>query len=104
MSKLEFVHTTYIETSAEKLWQALTDGDFTEHYWFGYRATSDWKPGSPYKFTRENAPSVEGKVIAFDPPKRLVYSWDACSPDAKHERPSRVPFDLEPRGNVIKLT
>ena len=43
-------------------------------------------------------------MIAFDPPKRLVYSWDACSPDAKHERPSRVTFDLEPRGNVIKLT
>jgi hypothetical protein len=34
MSKPEFVYTTYIETSAERLWQALTDGDFTERYWF----------------------------------------------------------------------
>ena len=37
MSKPEFVYTTYIETTAEKLWQALTDGDFTERYWFGKR-------------------------------------------------------------------
>ena len=35
MSKPEFVYVTYIETTPEKLWQALTDGDFTERYWFG---------------------------------------------------------------------
>lgn len=47
MSKPEFVYTTYIETSAEKLWHALTDGDFTERYWFGHRVTSDWKVDRP---------------------------------------------------------
>ena len=45
MSKPEFVYTTYIETTAEKLWHALTDGDFTERYWFGHRVASDWKVG-----------------------------------------------------------
>lgn len=104
MSKPEFVYTTYIETSVDKLWQALTDGDFTERYWFGHRIASDWKVGSPYKFTRPNATSVEGKVLAFDPPRRLTYTWDPCSPDAKRERTSRVTFDLEPHGNVVKLT
>ena len=48
MSKPEFVYTTYIETSAERLWQALTDGDVTERYWFGHRVTFGWKVGSPY--------------------------------------------------------
>jgi len=43
MSKPEFVYTTYIETTPEKLWHALTDGDFTERYWFGHRVVSDWK-------------------------------------------------------------
>ena len=104
MSKPEFVYTTYIETSAEKLWQALTDGDFTERYWFGHRVTSDWKAGSPYKFARQGAPSIEGKVLVSDPPRQLSYSWDSCSPEAQRERTSRVTFDLEPRGNVIKLT
>jgi uncharacterized protein YndB with AHSA1/START domain len=48
MSKPEFVYTSYIETAAERLWQALTCGDFIERYWFGHRVTSDWKVGSPY--------------------------------------------------------
>ena len=71
MSKPEFVYTTYIETSAEKLWQALTDGDFTERYWFGHRVTSDWKAGSPYKFAMQGTPNIEGKVLVSDPPRRL---------------------------------
>ena len=104
MSKSEFVYTTYIETSADKLWQALTDGDFTERYWFGHRVASDWKAGSPYQFAKQGAPTIEGKVLLVDPPKRLVYSWDSCSPEAQRERTSRVTFDLEPRGKVIKLT
>jgi len=47
MSKPEFVYVTYIETTPEKLWNALTDSEFHERYWFGHRAVSDWKLGSP---------------------------------------------------------
>ena len=104
MSKPEFVYTTYIETSADKLWQALTEGDFTERYWFGHRVASDWKVGSPYRFAKQGAPTIESKVLVVDPPRRLAYSWDSCSPEAKRERTSRVTFDLEPRGKVVKLT
>jgi uncharacterized protein YndB with AHSA1/START domain len=104
MSKPEFVYTTYIETSPEKLWQALTNGDFTERYWFGHRVTSDWKVGSPYRFAKQGAQTIEGKVLVVDPPKRLAYTWDSCSPEAQRERTSRVTFDLEPRGKVVKLT
>ena len=104
MSKPEFVYTTYIETSPEKLWHALTDGDFTERYWFGHRVASDWKAGSPYRFAHQGKTSVEGKVLISDPPKRLAYTWVPCSADAKREQTSRVTFDLEPRGATVKLT
>jgi uncharacterized protein YndB with AHSA1/START domain len=104
MSKPEFVYTTYIETSAEKLWQALTDGDFTERYWFGHRVSSDWEPGSPYKFVHQGADSIEGNVLMAAPYMQLVYSWNECTPKSKRERTSRVTFDLEPRGKVVKLT
>lgn len=39
-----------------------------------------------------------------DPPRKLAYTWEACSDELKHERISRVTFDLEPRGHVVKLT
>jgi uncharacterized protein YndB with AHSA1/START domain len=103
MSKPAFVYTTYIETSAEQLWQALTDGDFTERYWFGHRVASDWTVGSAYRFTNQGKPMVEGKVLVSDPPRRLAYSWDTVKEGAARERTSRVTFDLVPRGKVIKL-
>ena len=100
MSKPEFVYTTYIETSAEKLWQALTEGDFTERYWFGHRViTSDWKVGSPYRFTAEDGHTIDGTVEVSNPPKRLAYSWNSgCSADAKpatQNSPKAIAF---PRG------
>jgi uncharacterized protein YndB with AHSA1/START domain len=104
MSKPQFVYTTYIETTAEKLWQALTDGDFTERYWFGHRITSDWAVGSAYGFTNQGKPMVEGKVLICDPPRCLAYTWYNRKDEAKGEGTSRVTFDLEPRGNVVKLT
>jgi uncharacterized protein YndB with AHSA1/START domain len=104
MSKPEFVYTTYIETTAEKLWHALTDGDFTERYWFGHRIASDWKVGSAYGFTNQGKPMVEGTVLVSDPPRRLAYTWFNRKEEAKGEGTSRVTFDLEPRGNVVKLT
>jgi uncharacterized protein YndB with AHSA1/START domain len=82
----------------------LTDGDLHERYWFGHKATSDWKVGSTYRFAKQGKPSVEGKVLISDPPKKLAYTWDPCSSDAKHERTSRVTFDIDPRGNIVKLT
>ncbi len=104
MNKPEYVYTTYIETTADKLWHALTDGDFTERYWFGHRVASDWKVGSPFQFAAQGKPSVEGTVLLSDPPKRLAYTWVPCSADARRERTSRVTFDLEPRGTTVKLT
>ena len=104
MSKPDFVYVTYIETTPEKLWDALTSSEFTERYWFGYRATSDWKVGSPYDFTKDGGRSVQGEVLIADPPNKLAYSWDAVKNGVEREQVSRVTFDIEPRGRVVKLT
>src|SRR3974390_2465693 len=104
MSKPEFIYVTYIETTPEQLWKALTDGDFTEAYWFAHRAASDWNVGSGYQFTLAGEKRLEGKGVIPGPPKKLAYSWSGCSEKFRRERVSRVTFDLEPRGKVVKLT
>jgi uncharacterized protein YndB with AHSA1/START domain len=105
MSKPEFVYVTYIETTAEKLWQALTDGDFTERYWFGMRLRSDWKPGSTFEMVRgDGSVSDAGKVVECDPPRRLAYTFVKPSDEYKDDVPALATFTLQPYGKLVKLT
>ena len=105
MSKPEFVYTTYIETTPEKLWQALTDGNFTERYWFGARLKSDWKVGSSFEMVRSDGTvSDAGKVVEYDPPRRLAYTFVNLSDKYKNEFPALATFVLEPYGKLVKLT
>ena len=46
VDKPEFVYTTYISTTPERLWQALTDPAFTRRYW-GARSRRTGTPGRP---------------------------------------------------------
>jgi uncharacterized protein YndB with AHSA1/START domain len=75
-NKPKFVHVTYINTTPEKLWTALTTADFTQKYWMGQRIDSDWKGGSPVKFAKPDGIIKHiGEVLRFEPPKILSYSW-----------------------------
>jgi uncharacterized protein YndB with AHSA1/START domain len=105
MSKPEFVYVTYIETTPEKLWLALTDGDFTERYWFGARLKSDWKVGSTFEMLRgDGTVSDAGKVVEYDPPRRLAYTFVNLSDKYKDDLPALATFVLEPYGKLVKLT
>ena len=104
MSRPEFVYVTYIETTPEKLWHALTDGNFTERYWFGVRLKSDWKVGSRFAMMRDGVENDAGEVIEYDPPRRLCYTFVNLSEKYRGERPARATFVLEPYGEVVKLT
>ena len=50
MDKPSFVYTTYIQTTPERLWEALTSSAFTERYWSAAFET-DWTPGSRWSGT-----------------------------------------------------
>jgi uncharacterized protein YndB with AHSA1/START domain len=103
--KPEFIYVTYIETTPEKLWQALTDGDFTERYWFGVRLKSNWKAGSSFEMVRSDGTvSDAGKVIEYDPPRRLAYTFVNVSDEYKGELPALATFVIEPLGKLVKLT
>jgi uncharacterized protein YndB with AHSA1/START domain len=97
MNEPKFVYVTYIATTPEKLWQALTDGEFTERYWFGTRIASDWTVGARVTFIRGESVSDYGVVLECDPPRRLSYTWRVeFYEEFRNERPSRVTFEIEP--------
>jgi uncharacterized protein YndB with AHSA1/START domain len=105
MSKPSFVYVTYIRTTPEQLWRALTDGTFTQRYWFGRRIESDWKVGSRVALWHEGKLSDSGEVLEFDPPRRLSYSFRVeFVEELRKEGPSHVTFEIEKLGAHVKLT
>lgn len=105
MSKPVFVYVTYIASTPDKVFKALTSQETTEKFWFGNAATSDWKVGSPIAFHREGKLILEGKILENDPPRRLSYTFRSMhEPINGREKPSRVVFDLEPQKDQVKLT
>lgn len=105
MSKPEFVYITYIETTPEKLWEALTSSDFSRRYWFGTELRSDWKVGSPLALVMNGTTTDTGKILEAERPRRLSYSFKHEIDDQmRNERPTKVVFNIEPHGKFVKLT
>ena len=101
MTNPDFVYTTYIKTTPEKLWAAITNPEFTRQYW-GHDNVSDWKKGSEWKHVSSDGNDVKivGQVLESVPPKRLVLSW--ASPDNKADD-SRVTFEIKAVGDMTCL-
>ena len=115
MSKPSFVYVTYIETTAEKLWRALTDSDVIRRYWAGltpparaYENVSDWEPGSRWEQRRiDDAKTVGlvGEVLESTPPRRLVLTWARPENEKNADLHSRVTFEIDVLGDrLVKLT
>jgi uncharacterized protein YndB with AHSA1/START domain len=105
MRKPAFVYVTYIETTPEKLWEALTSSEFSKRYWFNTELKSDWKVGSPFALVMDGTTTDVGKILEVDRPRRLSYTFHhVLSEAARKERPTRVTFNLEPHGKLVKLT
>jgi uncharacterized protein YndB with AHSA1/START domain len=94
--KPAFVHVSYIASTMEKVFAALTDGKFTEEYWGGKIVESDWKKGSEVRFhdrgTGQSA--VYGVVLECDPPSLLSYTWTQTKPGATGPA-TKVTFQLK---------
>ena len=106
MARSTFVYVTYIRTTAEKLWSALTDAKFIEQYWFGMRCESQWTTGSDWTMVSGSGQIFDsGKIIEAEPPRRLVIRWQHQNkPELKAEGESRCTMDLEPSGSAVKLS
>jgi uncharacterized protein YndB with AHSA1/START domain len=110
MDKPSFVYITYIRTTSERLWQALTASAFTERYW-GITLDSNWKAGSPIILRQWGLTiaSPEQVVLESAPYRRLAYTWHTFTPEWQDAARERVGFSgefleriaAEPRSKVL---
>jgi uncharacterized protein YndB with AHSA1/START domain len=105
MDKAQFVYVTYIRTTPEKVWEALTKPDVTEQYW-RYRNVSDWQPGSKWEHQRPGSHEavITGKVLQSEPPRLLVKSWVFVEDVADESQYSRVTYEITPMDGMVCLT
>ena len=106
MAKSEFVYVTYINTTPQKLWKALTNPEFQKQYWTGMAIQTDWKPGSKWQLTfPDGAIADHGQVVEFKPYERIVLKWkNVWKTGLGAEGYSRCFMDIEPSEKAVKLT
>ena len=101
-----YVYVTFIRTTPETQWTALTSEAFTRQYWFGMHQESDWTPGSSWRLMfADGRVGDMGEILESDPPRRLVIKWrNEFRPELKDEGYARCAMDLEPVDGTVKLT
>lgn len=106
MARSTFVYVTYIRTTPEKLWAALTDVEFMKQYWFGMHCESEWTPGSAWKMVSPDRGITDsGEIVEADPPRRLVIRWQhQMLQELKAEGASLCTIEMEPSGGAVKLS
>ncbi|GAB19895.1 putative ArsR family transcriptional regulator [Gordonia effusa NBRC 100432] len=105
MSQPTFVYTTYINSTPEKVWQAITDPELSAQYW-GHSNVSDWQPNSRWEHQRADGSGIAdvvGTVLESDPPRKLVTTWTEPSADADTPS-STVTFLIQPYQDIVRLT
>jgi uncharacterized protein YndB with AHSA1/START domain len=107
MARSTFLYVTYIRTTPEKLWSALTDDvEFMKQYWFGVHCESRWTAGSSWKMVHSDGRVLDaGEIVEAEAPRRLVIRWQhQDKPELKAEGASLCTMELEPTGPAVKLT
>lgn len=105
-TKLQHLYVTYIRTTPEELWEALTDPARTKLFFHNTEVMSDFEVGATIGYmmaddSGEMKPALSGEILEIEPGRRLVYTFAFASND---DPPSRVAWEIEPLGDVVKLT
>ncbi|MDB5657767.1 MAG: polyketide cyclase [Cypionkella sp.] len=104
--KTSFVYVTYIASTPEKVFEAITKPEICRQYW-GHENVSDWTPGSDWSHVRDNderPTEIVGKVMEVASPNRLVITWAGASSADNPDAYSRVTFEIEPHANGTRLS
>ena len=99
------VYVTYIASAPEKVWEALTSAEFTKRFFFGRAVEVEPKVGGSFAMRMPDGRyDIKGKVIEWDPPRRLSVTWEVDFEEFRELPESLVTYDIEPMGGSVKLT
>jgi uncharacterized protein YndB with AHSA1/START domain len=102
---LSFRYDTYIASTPQKVWEALTSGDATRQYFFGRRVESSWKVESDIIFwTPQGEKDIVGEILEIEPGRRLSYTFEGPGDTHKRDRLTRATFTLKAMGPMTKLS
>jgi uncharacterized protein YndB with AHSA1/START domain len=100
------VYTIYIKSTPEKVWEALTSGEFSAKYFFGNSVEVDQTIGGAYILRApDGSPHISGEVIECEPPRRLAVTFNVNWPALIEKLgPTLVLYEIEPAGDAVRLT
>jgi uncharacterized protein YndB with AHSA1/START domain/DNA-binding transcriptional ArsR family regulator len=104
--KPSHVYVVYIRAKPERIWEALTQSEFTQQYYYASTVDSDWDAGSEYVYSINGQTAIVGEVLEAEPPSRLAMTFDArWDDDVAADPPSRITWEIEAAGDGLsKLT
>ena len=100
------IYTIYIASTPEPVWEALTSAEFSRKYFFGNAVEVDLRIGGAYVVrTPDGSLHISGEVIECDPPRKLTITFNVNWPALIEKLgPTLVTYEIEPAGDVVKLT
>ena len=104
--KPKTVYVIYIAATPERVWQALTNSEFTARYFFGRTIEIEPRAGGSFVMRMpDGCVDVKGEVVEWSPPRKLAVTWTIdWNADMRQLPPCLVSYDIEPAGETVKLT
>jgi uncharacterized protein YndB with AHSA1/START domain len=103
--KPKTVYVTYIVSTPEKVWQALTSSEFTRKYFWERSVEIEPKRGGAFVLRLPDGRiNVQGKVVEYDPPRKLSVTWHVEWPEDFRKLPEcLVTYEIAPAGGAVRL-
>lgn len=100
------VYVIYIGATPEKVWEALTSADFTRQYFFGHAVEIEPREGGRFLLrTPDGRDHITGRVVEWNPPRRLSVTWKVESMPGLRDLPEcLVTYDIAVAGDAVRLT
>ena len=101
-----YAYVSFIRTTPEKLWAALTDPSQMKEYWFGMHFETEWKTGAQWRMLFPDGEVADaGEILEVDRPRKIRLKWrNEFRPELKAEGFALCTIDIEPYGDAVRLS